>query len=552
MNREVSTAPMPIAMLQHWAQQTPEKTYLRQPRGDHYQEYSWGEVSRQVLSLAAAFKSLGLETGDRVVILSENCAEWFITDFAIQAAGLISVPIYYTAGKETISYIVDHSGARAVVVGKLADFSAAQAAIPEQLISIAMPYLTMPCRYQMSDLLQQHEPLKMPHQPDHQDTFSITYTSGSTGKPKGVVLTYRNIMYGGISAANLMEQGMQARVISYLPLAHITERALIEYSSLYVQAEVTFNHSLDTFLEDLKSARVTFFLSVPRLWLKFQAGVLSKLPQERLDILLRIPVICNLVKRRIKRQLGLEYVRSCGCGSAPVPPSILQWYARLGIEISEAWGMTECSGMGTTNFPFRGEKIGTIGHAMEGLEIKLSEQGEILLRGDAVFKEYYKNPEATAETFTDDGFMRTGDKAEMDADGYLTITGRVKDQFKTAKGKYVAPVPLESKLGINQLIEQSCVMGAGLPQPVVAIVLSQELTAGLSREEISQSLSATLASVNAEVEKHECMGGIYIASDSWTVENGLLTPTLKIKRAELEQKYSSLISRITGGEIVWQ
>lgn len=552
MSIDTEHSPLPIEMLAKWAKEKPEKVYLRQPVNGDYYEYTWPQVYDQVMRLAAGYAELGLQPGDKVVILSENCAEWFIADFAIQAAGLVSVPIYFTAGEETISFVIEHSEAKAVIVGKLADYAAAEKAVPTSLITIAMPYQTVSCQYQMRDLIERNEPKSAPSLADKDDVFSISYTSGSTGTPKGVVLTYRNIIYGGLATVSLMEHDVEPRVLSYLPLAHITERALIEYASLYACAEVTFNDNLQTFLDDLRKARVTFFISVPRLWIKFQAGVLGSLPQKKLDLLLKIPFVSGRVKKKIKQQLGLDHVLSCGCGSAPVPPAILQWYDKLGIEISEGWGMTECSGMGISQFPYRADKVGTIGRPLEGLEVKLSDQGEILLKGDAVFREYYKNPEATGETFTEDGFMRTGDRGEVDSEGYYRITGRVKDQFKSAKGKYVTPVPIEGKLGVNQLIDQSCVMGSGLAKPIAVVVLAAEVANGMSPEEISQSLKSTMDEVNSTLEKHEILGGVRIAADPWTVENGLLTPTLKIKRTELEQKYRSFIAEANSEPVVWE
>jgi long-chain acyl-CoA synthetase len=268
--------------------------------------------------------------------------------------------------------------------------------------------------------------------------------------------------------------------------------------------------------------------------------------------MLKIPIVSNVVKRKIKEQLGLDNVGSVGSGSAPISPHILKWYQRLGINISEGWGMSETTGMATTLFPFRADKLGTIGRAVDGFEVKLSEQGEILIKGKGVFREYYKNPEATAEAFTEDGFLRTGDKADIDNEGYLQITGRVKDLFKTGKGKYVAPVPIESKLANNLLIEQLCVMGSGLPACIAVVVLSKEVAENMSREEIEASLIETIHSVNTEIEKHEVIGGIRIAKDAWTIENGLLTPTLKLKRTELEQKYLSLISQTGDQTISWE
>ncbi|NND00155.1 MAG: AMP-binding protein, partial [Gammaproteobacteria bacterium] len=252
---------LPIDQFARYAETQPDEIYWRQPVDGHYHETSWAEAYDQTLRLAAGFRELGLQPGDKVAILSENCAEWFLTDFALIAAGLISVPIYFTAGAGTISYVLEHSEAKAIVVGKLADYSQAQEAIGDDIMTIAMPYDSMPCRYQLRQLIADNQPLEDLARPDIDDMFSITYTSGSTGNPKGVVLTFRNIMFGANAMSNLPDRPEKERVISYLPLAHITERALIEYTSLYNGGTVSFNESLATFVDDLKSARVTFFLS---------------------------------------------------------------------------------------------------------------------------------------------------------------------------------------------------------------------------------------------------------------------------------------------------
>jgi len=543
---------MPMESFAKLAKEQPNEIFWRQPINGVYHETTWSEAYDKTLRLAAGYRSIGLVPGDKVAILSENCAEWFLCDYAMAISGLISVPIYFTAGEKTIRYVLEHSEAKAIVVGKLSDFSAAQSAIEDDFLTIGMPYDSMSCKVQLDQLIEDNEPLEDLAKPSLDDTFSITYTSGSTGNPKGVVLTFGNIVFGANSIIKIQPKVDRERVISYLPLAHITERALIEYSSLYSGATVTFNDSLATFVDDLKSAQVTAFLSVPRLWMKFQAGVLANMPQKKLDLLLKIPVVNTIVKNKIKAQLGLANVKTCGSGSAPIAPSILEWYKKLDIEIAEGWGMTELTAMATTQFPFRADKLGTIGKAVDGLDIKISDEGEILVRGDAVFKEYYKDPATTAETFTEDGWMRTGDRASMDTDGYLKITGRVKELFKSGKGKYVAPVPIESLMVENQLIEQICVMGSGLAKPMAVMVLAPETSAGVSKEEISNSLSETLLKVNEQLEKHECLGGVCIAKEAWAVENGMLTPTLKIKRDVLENKYQSLIEHNSGELVVWE
>ena len=543
---------LPIEMLERYAQKHPQKVYLRQPVGEHYKEYSWAEVYDQTLRLAQGFLQQGWQPGDRVAILASNCAEWFITDFALLAAGLVPTPIYATAGESIIRHVLEHSEAKAIVVGQISNPELVAAALPEGVTTIAMSTATIKADLSIDDLIATHEPIKSVAKPSMDDTFSIVYTSGSTGKPKGVVATYRNISYAAASSVEFLEGVGDQRYLSYLPLAHVTERSLVEYNSLYCGATVTFNQGLDTFVRDLLSAQVTQFISVPRLWVKFQSQILANIPQRKLDMMLRIPILSGIVKRKIKAQLGLSNVTTVGSGSAPISPSILAWYHKLDIDVCEGWGMTETAGMATSQLPFRLDKLGTIGKAVEGFEVKISDLGEILIRGDGVFKEYYKNPQATAETFSEDGFLRTGDKGELDADGYLTITGRVKDLFKSGKGKYVAPVPIEGKLASNLVIEQLCVMGSGLPKAMCVVVLSDEIAHNMTKQEIIESLSETMQTVNSQIEKHEAIGGIWVAKDPWTIENGLLTPTLKVKRAELEEKYMPLVSQPQKDLVSWE
>lgn len=528
-----------------------DRVYWRQPRNRQYTETSWANAYQQTLKLASGILALGVERGDRVAIYSENCAEWFLTDLALAAAGIISVPIYATAGVKTISYVLEHSEAKAIVIGKLSKFDHLDEAIPKGIITIAMPYDTWTCQHQLVDIIERSDTLTEVVQPALDDVHTISYTSGSTGNPKGVVITVRNIMFGATAMYDLRPPSDEERGISYLPLAHITERALVLYNSIYACATITFVESLDTFADDLRNADITSFLSVPRLWMKFQSGILANLPQRKLDRLLKIPFVKGVVQRKVRNQLGLSRVDVVGSGAAPIAPSVIEWYSKLGIHISEGWGMTELTGVATSHYPFRADKVGSIGKPVTGLDIQISEQGEILVKGDAVFKEYYKNPEITAETFTKDGWMRTGDRATIDEDGYLTISGRVKELFKSGKGKYVAPAPIEGAMGENQLIEQICVMGAGLPAPVAVVVLSKEVSEGMDQQSVSDSLARTLDDVNANLEKHEIMSGVVVCNEEWTIENGLLTPTLKIKRDRLEEKYSEAIVNAKPG-VVWE
>ncbi len=541
----------PVEWVSHWCQKTPDKVYLRQPRNGQRFTVSWQAFHTQMLKMAAALQSMELSAGDRVAILSKNCAEWFIADLAIQAAGLISVPIYPTASAETISYVLNHSGTKAIFLGHLDNPDKQYAAISRSVEIIAMPTAEVDTPHIWDDLLANHAPLPTPHIGETDETMTLVYTSGSTGNPKGVVLSYGNIAYSSKTPVDVMDISSESSFFSYLPLAHVVERAGLQGISLYCGAQVDFNESMETFVADLQYAQPTFFISVPRLWIRFQSQVLANMPQRRLDFLLRLPGISTLVKNKIRYQLGLSRATRCASGSAPISKDLLTWFERLGVEISEGWGMTETSGVAVGVFNFSREKMGSIGVPMPGTEIKLSDSGEVLIKGPAIFKEYYREPELTEEAFTD-GWFHTGDKAEIDDDGYFYIRGRVKDLFKTGKGKYVVPVPIESALSANLLIEQVCVMGSGRKQPVAVVVLSTEVSAGMSREEIQLRLADTLAEVNGTLESHARLDAIFIAHEHWTIPNGLLTPTLKIKRAELEEKYSELIAENTKAKVVWE
>ncbi|SEB00434.1 AMP-binding protein [Rubrimonas cliftonensis] len=546
-----SVYPTPYEMLRKWAAKTPEKVYLRQPIDRVAHEKTWAQVHDEVLRFSAALRSLGLQKGDVVAILGKNTAEWFISDFAIVAAGMIPAPIYFTAGTDTIRFILGHSGAKAIILGKLDDVEAAREAIPAGMITISQPYDTLPCDHHMTDLIAANAPLADVNQPSMDDIFSLIYTSGTTGNPKAIVTTFRNIGYGAQSTAEHLNYSENDRLLSYLPLAHITERAVVQYAGLYHGCTVSFTESLATFPEDVRNASPTVFISVPRLWMKFQSGVLAKMPQKKLDWMLRVPILSGIVKKKIKAQLGLQNARIAASGAAPISPAVLHWFHKLGINISEGWGMSETTGMSAVNYPFRKEKIGTIGAPPKGTTLKISQEGEVLIRGDGIVSQYHKDAETSAKTFRD-GWLHTGDRGQIDAEGCLRITGRVKELFKTGKGKYVAPVPIESLLAENPYVEQICVTGLGLPQPVAIVVMADQGGHNHlqeSSEEVA-GLAETLKKTNSRLEAHERLSHIIVARDPWTIENGLLTPTLKLKRNLIEKKYADLISKPSRNPVV--
>ncbi|MDN3637608.1 AMP-binding protein [Simiduia curdlanivorans] len=532
---------LPLAQFTARVAEHPNRIYLNQPIERQWTQWTWADVDSQARRIAAGLISQ-FQPGDKVAILAKNSAEWFVADLAIMMAGMVSVPIYSTAGEDTIAYVLEHSAARAVFLGKLDDCMPANNAIPASVLRIAFPYPTADATAHWQTWLDTYEPLgQLPtQQPD--DIFTLVYTSGSTGRPKGVVLTCRNVASSSYTSAAQVTWQVTDRCMSYLPLAHITERCVLELMSLYSGVEIFFVESLATFVDDVKHARPTFFISVPRLWTKFQVGILAKMPDQKLQRLLRIPLLGKLVARKVRAGLGLDKCRVFGSGSAPIAPDMLHWYARLGMPIAEGWGMTETAGMSCSNLPYSEKRIGTIGVPVACVEMRLGENDEVQIRGEAVFTQYYNNPEATAESFVD-GWFKTGDRGTQTADGAYKIVGRLKEQFKTAKGKYVAPAPIENLIARNHWVEQSCVMGVGRPAPVALVVLTDAGRAA-PREELAHSLEQSLAEFNAELESHEKLAGFIVMQEPWTIENGLLTPTLKIKRGVIEERFVYLLDKM--------
>ncbi|MBL0616244.1 AMP-binding protein [Aeromonas veronii] len=543
---------LPLEMLYHWERQCPDRTYLRQTINREYVDFTWGEVADEARRMVTALRHLGLVAGDKVALLSKNCAQWFIADLAMQMGQYVSVPIYPTANVDTIEYVLRHSEAKAIFVGKLDDWKSQEAGVPADLLRIAFPYDTMPASHQWDDLLEAHEPIPDSPVQVPDSLLSLVYTSGSTGKPKGAMLSVERYAWSCEKLVETVSLSQADRGFSYLPLAHITERVYIYGGSLYGGATIAFPESLDTFIEDVKRCRPTVFISVPRLWAMFRIKIHEKLPQNKLALLLKIPLISGLIKRKLQKGLGLDQARVLGCGSAPVSPALLEWYLSIGLKVTEAWGMTENHAYSTINYPFRADKIGTVGKAGIGVTIKISDEGEILCRCEGMMLGYYKDPEHSAEAIDAEGWLHTGDMGKLDKEGYLTITGRMKDVFKTAKGKYVAPVPIEGLLGQEPIIEQLCVIGYGMPQPIALVQLAESAMKG-NREEVNARLEAARVRVNDQLESHAKIRGILVVKTPWNIENGVLTPTMKIKRHLLEQKYAQVGDRWPSSQVVvWE
>lgn len=540
-NQPPCALPLPHEMLLQWVKERPNEVYLKQIINRQFVEFTYAEVADQALRLVSALRALGVQPGEKVALISKNCAEWFICDLAMMLGDYISVPIFPTAGSDTIDYCLEHSESKALIVGKLDDNKATTQVLAKQpnLISISLPYSSAAkCQHEFQTLISQHQPSE--ERPVHFDDkiMSIVYTSGTSGLPKGAILTYGAFTWSAQQLINHIGIEENDRLFSYLPLAHITERVYIFGSSIMGGVLTAFPESLDTFIEDVKMHRPTLFISVPRLWTLFQQRIQDKLPQRKLNILLKIPFINSLIKRKLADGLGLDQARVLGCGSAPVSPALLEWYRSIGLNITEAWGMTESFAYSTLNYPFRADKIGSVGNAGPGIELKIAADEEIMVRSKGLFSGYYKNDTATVESFDADGWLHTGDIGALDSEGYLTIQGRKKDTFKTAKGKFVAPVPIEKKLFEYSRIEMMCLIGSGLPAPILLAVPHNFPNFDRSRYE--RTTQKVLERINNELESHEQIKGVLMIKEPWSIDNGILTPTLKIKRHVLEKKYHDL------------
>nr|WP_239482209.1 AMP-binding protein [Pseudomonas insulae] len=518
----------------------PNKRYLVQPLGGgKLEELTWSEVGEQARRAANWLRGRELPAGSRIAIISKNCAHWIIADLAIWMAGHISVPLYPNLGADSVRQVLEHSESALAFIGKLDDWPAMAPGIPDGVATIALPLHPQgQFNYQWSDL-QTCAPIRDNPTGSADQLATIIYTSGTTGTPKGVMQTFSNFAFAAEHGLQLFQTREDDRLISYLPLCHVAERMFVEQGSLYGGETVFFAESLDTFLADMKRARPTLMFGVPRIWTKFQMGVYSQTSAERLNRLLKLPLIGKLVARKVRKGLGLDAMRLALCGAAPVSDSLLHWYQSLGVELLEVYGMTE--NCGYSHLCRAGKfKSGWIGQSSLGVETRISEEGEVQVRSGATMLGYYKDPEKTAETITPDGFLRTGDKGEQDAEGYLRLTGRIKEIFKTSKGKYVAPAPIENRLAVHPLIEQVCVVGDALPQPMALCVLSEvgrRQAEGATREELEGSFRHLLDEVNKVLDKHERLLSLVMVKEVWAIENGFLTPTLKIKRNVVENAY---------------
>lgn len=527
-----------------WEKEKPEDTFLKQPSGNNWVNFTWRQVGEEARKIAGALQQQGFVRGDRIALLSANCAQWIITDLALMMGGYISVPLYANVSASAMQKILADSGARFLFIGKLLpkDWHNLSQAIPESVQTATLdgydkegikPWATFIRSFTTPSLLS----------PKPEDVFTIIYTSGTTGDPKGVVHTFGSVLNAvQVASDAFMLNRSGNRFISYLPLSHAAERGLIESGGIYCGGTIAFVESIDSFAATLQTIQPTHFFGVPRIWEKFQAKILEKLPQGKLSLLLKIPIVAGIIRAKIKKSLGLNKAELLVTGAAPIAPELILWFQKLDLVICEAYGLSEDFSVLSMN-PKDSIRIGTVGKLFDKQEVYVDpETHEIRQRCGWLMQGYYNNPELSAKTIVN-GFLYTGDMGHLSADGFLTITGRVKDIFKTTKGEYISPSALEMKFTGLDIVDQACVMGAQYPQPFVLIVLS-EIGKTMDQIEVNTQLQAILDMVNRDVMEYQKLKKAIIVKEEWTNDNDLLTPTLKMKRNVLSEKYESALKPV--------
>ncbi len=558
---------------------------------------SWKQYREQVRDVALGLRELGFARGSFAALLARNVPEHLIFDCGVVHAGGTPVSLYTTLSNDQIGYIAGHCEARVVFVENeafLAKFLAIKSQLP-QLQHIVMLDGEAPGTVSWHELLAKgraaHErdpnafdTLWRAVKPD--DTITLIYTSGTTGHPKGVIDTHRSALWDITSLRQMSATTEQDRAVSYLPLAHAADRFLGYYASIVGGHATHFCPDLTQVLQTLTEVRPTFFGAVPRIWEKLHAGILAGIAREpdaqkKAFVLGALEVAREVVLREqrgetvpeelrakraglelvfaaIRAKVGLDKVRLTVTGAAPTPREVIEFFHAIGLRISEVWGMSELGVIGTMN-PVDKIKIGSIGVTLPGVEAKIADDGELLVRGGMVMRGYYKEPDKTAETIDSEGWLATGDVATVDADGYYTIVDRKKELIITAGGKNLSPANLESMLKYHPLIGQACVIGDNRAFLTALIVLDGQVapvwaaangiaatTVGelATTAAVREELERAVAGVNERVSRVENIRRWRVVQTEWTAESEELTPTLKLKRRVIHEKYATLIEEM--------
>jgi len=570
----------------------PERPAMARKRGGTWETTCWREYGDAVGQAARALVATGVEPGQGVVILAANRPEWFVANLGAVAAGARPAGIYTNSTPEQCRYVASHAEAAVAFVDgpdALARFQAAGGRPPGLETVVLMEgtatepgTLTWDEFLARGDATHEAEVRRRTAAAKADDVATLIYTSGTTGTPKAVMLTQRNLSFIAEKARQILPVGPADRLISYLPLSHIAEQVVSHLLSLATGACVHFAESPEKLPENLREVRPHIFLGVPRVWEKIQAGIQAAGAQaspvrRRIAAWARAvgraggeadqagrprpwahPIADRLVFSKVRSRLGFDEARMLVVSAAPIAKETLDYFQSLGLAIMEVYGMSECTGPTTMSIPSR-YRLGRAGFAIPGTELEVAEDGEILMRGPHVFKGYYKNEEATRETLTDDGWIHSGDVGEIDADGFLRVTDRKKELLITAGGKNIAPQHLEGKLKQIAAVSQAVAIGDRRPYVVALLTIDPSRVAAEAERAGSPARSPAEAArcpvfkahiekqveeMNRALARYETIKKIALLPRELSVEEGELTPTLKLKRRAILERHRDTIEAL--------
>ncbi len=573
-----------VAMFFDQADRMGDCPFLWKRRGGDYQPLSWNGTAARVTPLARGLMALGIEKGDRVVLVSENRPAWLVADLAIMSTGAITVPAYTTNTSDDHLHILRDSAAKGAIVStrKLAErLLAAALKSPELEFVIAMdrPEISQELGIELLHLDDVIERGRQGHQDivemaariGADDTACIIYTSGTGGLPKGVMLSHRNILSNCEGARDrLMELGLEDEVfLSFLPLSHSYEHMAGQFFPMTIAAEIYYADGAETLAADMIDARPTIMTAVPRLYetlhqritmgirkaggskerlfnLTVQLGTRRYRDPGSLNLKERLVdwALDNLVRAKVQARFGGR-LKALVSGGAPLNPDIGMFFTALGLRILQGYGQTETSPSVSVNRP--GDmKLHTVGPPLKGVRVKIAGDGEILVKGDLVMQGYWRNEDATRETIRD-GWVHTGDIGIIDGDGHLQITDRKKDFIVNSGGDNISPQRIEGFLTLEPEIAQAMVHGDKHPHLVALLVPDAEWAADLaSGEEVKKALAQVLEKVNASLSNIEKVRKFILAAEPFTTENGLMTPTMKIRRHKIREIYGDELEALYG------
>jgi long-chain acyl-CoA synthetase len=565
---------LPDLLLAH-ARERPDAPAIREKRRGRWHELTWGEYAERVARIAGGLRELGVQPGDRVAIHAENRPEWVLGDLAIQGIGAVSVGVYPTSPAPEVEYLLGHSESVVLIAEDEEQLDKALA-VRERLPALRRIVVIDPRNVRALDdpmvmtweQLEDREPFEGYGQGiDDSDTAVIVYTSGTTGPPKGAMLTHANLTWAADSFRRAFGTGPDDEVLSYLPLCHVAERLGTVINGLGTGYVVNFGEGGESFAQDLRDVQPTLFAAVPRVWEKMLATVeikmadASRLKRWSYRTALRFApgrIADVLALRALRDKLGLGRAERAICGAAPIAPQVLEYFWTLGVPVYEIYGQTENTAV-CTLMPFDDVRIGTVGKPLEGVELTIAEDGEILTRSPAVFAGYYKDPDATAAAIDPDGWLHTGDVGTIDDDGYLTITDRKKDVIITAGGKNVSPSEIENRLKVSPYVREAMVVGDRRKYLVALIGIEADTVSDwaarrglafttygdLSRKpEVRELIEEWVDEVIQDLAQVETIKRFALLEKELDHEDGELTATLKVRRRALEKQFERQIQEL--------